>query len=55
MWTVTKTLGVIVVLVGCGRRLPAIRADRYVELSWVVLLPVSVLQVLVAALVVLNR
>jgi NADH-quinone oxidoreductase subunit H len=43
------------VLVYVRRRLPTVRADRYVELAWVVLIPATVAQALVPALVVLNR
>ncbi|MBC9729221.1 NADH-quinone oxidoreductase subunit H [Streptomyces sp. TRM68367] len=54
-WSLVKTLVVLGVLVWLGRRLPLIRADRYVELAWVVLIPLTILQALVPALVVLNR
>jgi NADH-quinone oxidoreductase subunit H len=54
LWSTVKTLAVLGVLVGLSRRLPTIRADCYVELAWVVLIPLTVLQALVAALVVLN-
>ncbi|WP_411158616.1 NADH-quinone oxidoreductase subunit H [Streptomyces sp. TRM68416] len=54
-WSLVKTLLVLGLLVGAVRRLPMVRADRYVELAWVVLLPLSVLQALVPALVQLNR
>ncbi|MFC8421899.1 MULTISPECIES: complex I subunit 1 family protein [Streptomyces] len=49
-WSLVKTLLVLAALVWTLRRLPMVRADRYVELAWVVLLPVSVLQTLVPAL-----
>ncbi|MCH0562419.1 MULTISPECIES: NADH-quinone oxidoreductase subunit H [unclassified Streptomyces] len=53
-WSLAKTLLVLGLLVWAPRRMPAIRADRYVELAWVLLLPPAVLQVLVPALVDLN-
>jgi NADH-quinone oxidoreductase subunit H len=54
-WSGLKTLAVLAVLV-CGRwRLPGIRADRYAELAWVVLIPLTIAQALAVALVVLTR
>ncbi|MFE7814340.1 NADH-quinone oxidoreductase subunit H [Streptomyces sp. NPDC057433] len=50
-WSLVKTLLVLAVLVWVLRRLPVVRADRYVELAWVVLLPLAVVQALVPALV----
>ncbi|MFD5971005.1 NADH-quinone oxidoreductase subunit H [Streptomyces sp. NPDC058783] len=54
-WSLVKTLLVLAALVWLLRRLPVVRADRYVELAWVVLLPLSVLQTLAPALVGLGR
>ncbi|GII64730.1 hypothetical protein Skr01_48150 [Sphaerisporangium krabiense] len=53
-WSVIKTLAVLALLVWGRRRLPLVRADRYVEFAWVVVLPLSILQAFVPALVVLN-
>lgn len=53
-WSVVKTLAALGVLVVLRRRVPTIRADRYVEFAWVVLIPLTILQTLVAALVVMN-
>lgn len=50
-WSLVKTVLVLGLLVWVLRRLPALRADRYVELAWVVLLPAAIVQVLVPALV----
>ena len=50
-----KTLAVLAVLTWARRRLPVLRADRYAELAWVVLIPLSVVQALVPALVDLTR
>lgn len=55
VWTVLKSLAVLAVLVWIQRRVPVLRADRYVEFAWVVLVPVTIVQALVPALVVLNR
>ncbi|MFE1248017.1 complex I subunit 1 family protein [Streptomyces sp. NPDC058735] len=54
-WSLLKTLAVLALLVWVRRALPAVRADRYMELAWVVLVPLTILQALVVALVVLNR
>ncbi|MFG3120087.1 NADH-quinone oxidoreductase subunit H [Streptomyces sp. NPDC048197] len=54
-WSLVKTLLVLAVLVVGLRRLPVVRADRYVELAWVVLVPLTIVQALVPALVDLNR
>ncbi|MEV6791906.1 NADH-quinone oxidoreductase subunit H [Streptomyces sp. NPDC051320] len=54
-WSLVKTLLVLAALVVAARRLPVIRADRYVELTWVVLIPLTIVQALVPALVDLNR
>jgi NADH-quinone oxidoreductase subunit H len=53
-WSLIKTLAVLALLVWSRRRLPAVRADRYVEFAWVVLVPLTVVQTLVPALVVLG-
>lgn len=54
-WSLIKTMAVLAVLVFARRRLPTLRAERYVELAWVVLIPATVVQALVPAIVVLNR
>jgi NADH-quinone oxidoreductase subunit H len=54
-WSGLKTLAVLAVLVWARRRLPVIRADRYAELAWVVLIPLTIVQALAVALVVLAR
>ena len=53
-WSAVKTLAVLFLLVWGRRRLPVIRADRYAELAWVVLIPLMIVQALVVALVVLT-
>jgi len=50
-----QTLAVLGVLTWGRRRLPVLRADRYAEFAWVVLIPLSVCQALVPALVDLTR
>lgn len=54
-WTVVKTAAVLALLGWLRRRIPTVRVERYLELAWVVLTPLSVLQALVVAVVVLNR
>jgi NADH-quinone oxidoreductase subunit H len=54
-WSVLKTLAVLALLVWARRRLPVLRADRYAELAWVVLVPLAIVQALVPALVDLTR
>ncbi|MFD5374773.1 NADH-quinone oxidoreductase subunit H [Streptomyces griseoincarnatus] len=54
-WSLVKTLLVLGLLVWVLRRLPVVRADRYVEFAWVVLIPLTIAQALVAALVNLSR
>ncbi|MDA8368987.1 MAG: NADH-quinone oxidoreductase subunit H [Nocardiopsaceae bacterium] len=52
-WTVLKTAAVLALLVWLGHRLPTVRVDRFTEIGWVVLIPATLLQALVVAIVVL--
>ncbi|BBG05681.1 MULTISPECIES: complex I subunit 1 family protein [Pseudonocardia] len=54
-WVLLKTAAVLVVLVWLRHQLPTIRMDRWAEISWVVLVPLTIVQALVVALVVLAR
>jgi NADH-quinone oxidoreductase subunit H len=54
-WSAVKTFAVLALLTWGRRRLPVLRADRYTEFAWVVLIPLSVCQALVPALVDLTR
>ncbi len=54
VWYALKTVAVIVALAAVGRRIPALRPDRFVEFSWMVLIPSMLLQALVAAVLVLG-
>jgi NADH-quinone oxidoreductase subunit H len=54
-WSAIKTLAVLALLTWGRRRLPVLRAGRYTEFAWVVLIPLSVCQALVPALVDLTR
>lgn len=55
LWTLVKTAAVLALLVWSRRRLPTIRMERYVEFAWVVLVPLTILQALAVALVVVKR
>ncbi|MFI6012153.1 complex I subunit 1 family protein [Streptomyces sp. NPDC051243] len=55
IWTVLKTAAVLALLVWFRHRVPTVRMERYVELAWVVLTPLAIMQALVVAVVVLNR
>ncbi|HEX2314053.1 MAG TPA: NADH-quinone oxidoreductase subunit H [Thermomonospora sp.] len=52
-WMAAKVAVVLAVLVWAGRRLPPVRMDRFAQFAWVVLIPVSLLQLLVVSIVVL--
>ena len=45
----------LALLVAGRRLLPTLRMERYTELAWMVLVPLTLLQALVVAIVVLNR
>jgi NADH-quinone oxidoreductase subunit H len=55
LWSLLKTLAVLALLVWVKRRIPALRMERYQEIAWVVLIPLTLLQALVVAVVVLAR
>jgi len=54
-WSAVKTAVVLAALVWGRRRVPVIRADRYAELAWVVLIPLAVVQALAVGLIVLVK
>ena len=54
VWQLLKTLAVIAALVWVGRRLPVLRPDRTVEVGWMVLVPLTLLQTLIVAALVLT-
>ena len=53
VWHLVKTLAVLAALVWLGRRVPLLRPDRTVEVAWMVLVPLTLLQALVVAVLVL--
>ncbi|GAB2502791.1 NADH-quinone oxidoreductase subunit H [Nocardiopsis aegyptia] len=54
-WSLVKTLAVLGALVWTGHRVPTVRMDRFTEVGWMVLLPLSLLQALVVSVLVLVR
>ena len=54
VWHLLKTVAVVAALVWVGRRLPILRPDRTVEVGWMVLVPLTLLQTLVVAVLVLT-
>ena len=54
VWHLLKTVAVIIALVWVGRRLPVLRPDRAVEIAWTVLVPLTLLQALVVAVLLLS-
>ncbi|MEU0715735.1 NADH-quinone oxidoreductase subunit H [Streptomyces lavendulocolor] len=54
-WTLLKTLAVLALLIAGRRLLPVLRMERYMEVAWMVLVPLTLLQALFVAVVVLNR
>jgi NADH-quinone oxidoreductase subunit H len=55
VWTLLKSAAVLALLVWARRRVPAVRMDRYVEVGWVVLTPLVIVQALIVAVLVLLR
>lgn len=51
VWVLTKTLVLSGLLVFAGRRLPTLRPDKFLELGWVVVLPLVVAQDLVVSVI----
>lgn len=49
-----KTAAVLALLLWLRRRLPAIRMDRFMQFSWLVLIPVTLVQLLIVGIVVLS-
>ena len=54
-WSLLKMLALLAVVVPVRRRLPVLRADRLMELGWMVGLPLALLQLLVVAVLVVGR
>ncbi len=55
VWVAVKTAAVLALLVWLRHRFPTVRMDRYTEFAWVVLIPLTIAQALVVAIVVLQQ
>ena len=55
VWTLVKTVALLAVFVIARHRFPAIRPERLAEVAWVIVIPLILLQVLVVAVVMVNR
>jgi NADH-quinone oxidoreductase subunit H len=55
LWTLLKAGAVLAVLVWVRSRTATVRMDRFAEVGWMVLLPLTLLQALVVAIVVVAR
>lgn len=55
LWLLAKTAALLTVFVLLRRRLPTIRPERLIELAWLVVLPLVLLQVLIVSIVVVGR
>lgn len=53
-WVLVKTAALLALVVWLRRRVPTLRMDRFTEVSWVVLVPLTVAQALAVSLVVLQ-
>ena len=54
LWVLVKTAALLALVVWLRRRFPTVRMDRFTEVSWMVLVPLTVAQALVVSLVVLQ-
>ena len=55
LWFPVKTLALLAALVLLRRRLPTVRPERLVGAAWLVVLPLTLLQLLVVSVVVVVR
>jgi NADH-quinone oxidoreductase subunit H len=55
VWSLLKTALLVVVVLVVSRRLPTVRPERFAPFAWLVLLPLSLLQVLITSLVAVSR
>ncbi|TDD21492.1 complex I subunit 1 family protein [Nonomuraea diastatica] len=53
LWVLIKTAGVLAALIWTKHRVPAVRMDCFTPVSWVVLIPLTLVQLLVVGIVVL--
>lgn len=52
-WILLKSVVVLAVMVWAGHWLPAVRMERFTEISWLVLVPLTILQALAVSILVL--
>ncbi|WP_329607740.1 NADH-quinone oxidoreductase subunit H [[Actinomadura] parvosata] len=52
LWALVKTVAVLALLVWVRHRVPAVRMDRFTQVSWLVLIPLALVQLLVVGIVV---
>lgn len=55
LWSVLKTTVVLAMLVWVRRRLPLLRAERLLEVGWMLLIPLTLVQLLVTTGIVVWR
>ena len=55
LWVLLKTLGLLSVFVWLRRRLPVLRPEKFLEIGWMVLLPLTLVQDLVVAIIAVRK
>ncbi|OBJ83210.1 NADH dehydrogenase [Mycobacterium gordonae] len=55
LWVLVKTLGLLSVFVWLRRRLPVLRPEKFLEIGWMVLLPLTLVQDLVVAIIAVRK
>ncbi|MGN6687545.1 MAG: NADH-quinone oxidoreductase subunit H [Actinomycetales bacterium] len=55
LWVLVKTAALLAVFVLLRRRVPTVRPERFIEVAWLVVLPLVLLQVLIVSIVVVGR
>lgn len=55
LWVPVKTTALLAAFIVLRRRTPTVRPERFIEIAWLVVLPLVLLQVLVVSIVVVGR
>jgi NADH-quinone oxidoreductase subunit H len=55
LWVPVKTAALLAIFVLLRRRVPTVRPERLIEVAWLVVLPLVLLQVLVVSIIVVGR
>ncbi|MHA7653698.1 NADH-quinone oxidoreductase subunit H [Mycobacterium sp. ML4] len=55
LWVLVKTLGLLSVFVWLRGRLPVLRPEKFLEIGWMVLLPLTLVQDLVVAIIAVRK